>query len=254
MHPCLLYADDALLFFKPDPNQARAIKIALIVFQHVSGLSINLDKSELLTTNVAEQQGLGLELILSCKLQSFPITYLGIPLSDKRLPRTAYILLIEKLNKKLGGWAEKFLSIAGRLVLLNSILSALPMHYMSVMRLPEWVIEEIDRIRRRFLWKGAKEQAKGYNLVDWEIVCQPKKIGGLGVMDMRVFNQTLLLKWMWMWSKDEHKLWKPLMEATALIQSGMPMSMLFSQIHGEISAFFTASVQFIPGNGSRISF
>lgn len=254
MRPCLLYADDALLFFKPDQNQARAIKIALLVFQHVSGLSINLQKSQLLTTHVEEQQGAILGQILGCRLQSFPITYLGIPLSDTRLPRTAYIPLIEKLNKKLGGWAANFLSIAGRLVLLNSILSALPMHYMSVMRLPEWVITEIDRIRRRFLWKGANEQAKGYNLVDWEVVCQPKNIGGLGVLDMKVFNQALLLKWMWMWAKHDHKMWKPLMEATSIIQNGVPVSLLFAQIRDEIMAFFNASVQFIPGNGHGISF
>ena len=47
MRPCMLYADDALMFFKPDTNQAKAIKIALLVFQEVSGLEINLQKSEI---------------------------------------------------------------------------------------------------------------------------------------------------------------------------------------------------------------
>lgn len=122
---------------------------------------------------------------------------MGIPLSDRQLPRTAYIPLIEKLNKRLAGWAANFLSIAGRLVLLNSILSSLPMHYMSVLALPAWVLLKIDRIRKRFLWKGASEQAKGYHLVDWETVCKPKSVGGLGILDMNIFNQALLLKWIW---------------------------------------------------------
>ena len=73
-------------------------------------------------------------------------------------------------------------------------------------------------------------------------------------MDMRVFNQTLLLKWMWMWVKKEHKIWKPLMEATSGMQNGRPVTQLFNQIHEEVHAFFCASVQFLPGNGSAISF
>lgn len=111
--------------------------MALSVFQHISGLAITLEKSELILTNVDGQLEADLETILGCLLKQFPFTYLGIPLLDRPLPRTAYISLIEKLNKKLASWATKFLSIAGRLVLLNSILSALPVHYMTVLALPE---------------------------------------------------------------------------------------------------------------------
>lgn len=138
-----------------------------------------------------------LESILGCRLKQFPFTYLGIPLSDRQLPRIAYISLIEKLNKKLASWATKFLSIAGRLVLLNSVLSSLPMHYMMVLALPEWVLAKIDKIRRRFLWRGASEEGKGYHLVNWQTVCQPKAVGGIGILDLKIFNQALLLKWMW---------------------------------------------------------
>ena len=168
LRPCLLYADDALLFLKPDPNQARAVKLALSVFQHISGLAINLEKSELLLTNVHQEQIGQLEHILGCQSKAFPFNYLGIPLSDKQLPRTAYIQLIEKLNKRLAAWAAKFLSIAGRLVLLNSVLSSIPVHYMSVLRLPQWVLNKIDKIRRRFLWKGASEHGTGYHLANWQ--------------------------------------------------------------------------------------
>lgn len=252
MHPCLLYADNALLFMKLDPNQARAIKITLSVFQHVSGLAMNLDKSELLLTNVDGQTANELEQILGCKLKPFPFTYLGIPLSDKKLPRSAYLPLIEKMNVKLAGWAARFLSIAGRLVLLNSILSSMPMHYMSVIRLPEWVINEIDKIRRQFLWKGASEQGKGYHLVDWQTVCKPKDIGGLGILDMRIFNQSLLLKWIWWWHKNEQKIWKPIMQIEALDVNNIPTAPIFKQVNMEIVNFFNNSTIFIPGDGSRI--
>lgn len=133
---------------KPDINQVQAIKITLLVFEQVSGLAINLQKSELLVTNMQDQEATQLASSLSCRLVDFPFIYLGLPLSDRRLPRTAYLNLLTKLSKRLAGWAARFLSIAGRLVLLNSIMSLLPIYYMSVLKLPQWVLDEIDKTRR----------------------------------------------------------------------------------------------------------
>lgn len=199
MRPCLLYADDALLFLKSDPNQARAIKIGLMVFQEITGLAVNLQKSEVITVNVQQRRQDELVAIIGCKVANLPFTYLGIPLSDWRLPKIAYLLLIYKLNSRLAGWAVRFLSIASRLVLINSILSSLPIYLMFVLKLPQWVINEINRIRRKFLWHGAGESNKGYNLVKWELITEPKSIGGLGILDLKTFNYALLLKWQWDW-------------------------------------------------------
>ena len=186
------------------------------MFQQVSGLAINLQKSEVLTTNVYRNQAEQIALTIGCKLAEFPFMYLGIPLSDRHLPKTAYLDLLTKLNKRLAGWEARFLSIAGRLVLLNSILSSLPIYYMSVLKLPQWVLSEIDKIRRRFLWHGAADQVNGYSLANWDMVCQPKSNGGLGILDLKIFNYALLLKWHWWWFKPE----KQIMENIASEHSG----------------------------------
>lgn len=41
MKTCLLYADNALFFIKPEIQQLQTLKIALTVFQKVSGLATN---------------------------------------------------------------------------------------------------------------------------------------------------------------------------------------------------------------------
>lgn len=89
--------------------------------------------------------------------------------------------------------------MAGRLVLLNSILSSVPIYIMLGLKIPQWVIDEIDKNRRRFLWHGTTEQQKGYNLAKWTTICQPKLIGGLGILDLKNFNIALLMKWYWEW-------------------------------------------------------
>lgn len=151
MRPCLLYADDSLFFMKPEVRQAQAMKILFTVFRNISGLAVSMEKSELLLSSDDNQLVQQLTDVLGCKRGSFPLCYLGLPLSDKALPKTAYIPLLQKINNKLQGWAARQLSIAGRLVLINAVLSAIPTYFMSVFKMPAWVIQEIDKTRRKFL-------------------------------------------------------------------------------------------------------
>jgi hypothetical protein len=57
-------------------------------------------------------------------------------------------------KKKLQGWKGKLLSIGGRVTLLNSVLSSIPIYWMSVYRLPVNVRHSIDKLRKQFLWYG----------------------------------------------------------------------------------------------------
>lgn len=191
MRPCLLYADDSLFFIKPEIRQIQAFKIVLSLFKQISGLSVNMDKSEIIFSTEEGHNFQNLVTLLGCKKGSFPFTYLGLPLSDKKLPKSAYIPLIQKINNKLQGWAATQLSIAGRLVLINAVLSSIPTYFMSVFKLPVWVINEIDKTRRKFLWKKNTGEGRGIALANWELVCKPKRVGGLGVIDLHVFNEAL---------------------------------------------------------------
>lgn len=87
--------------------------------------------------------------------------------------------------------------MGGKLVLLNSFLSAMPTYLISMFILPNWVRERFDKIRRRFLQKGLSRPQKGYYLVEWGQVCQPKDHGGLGVKHLRTMNLALITKWWW---------------------------------------------------------
>lgn len=89
------------------------------------------------------------------------------------------------------------LPLEGRIILLNAILSALPLYYMSFYVLPGWVQVRIDNIRCRFFWRGLDENNQKYHLVSWRHICRLKQEGGLGVFDTRIFNLVLMVKWWW---------------------------------------------------------
>jgi Reverse transcriptase (RNA-dependent DNA polymerase) len=204
-HQCLLYADDTLFIIKPEEQQINALKIILQVYGQISGLEVCMDKSELMITSSQQERVQQLAAIMGCKAGSFPIKYLGLPLSNRKLAKEHFRELIHRVQNKLANWKASLLSSGGRLTLINSALTPMLIFFMSTFLLPIWVIKEIDKIRRRFLWHGQKEQttARYMSLVNWKIVTTPKNMGGLGIVDIQIMNQTLLTKIIWKWIKEE---------------------------------------------------
>jgi hypothetical protein len=62
-------------------------------------------------------------------------------------------LIEERIENKLSGWKGKHLSYGGRLVLINSVLSTLPMFIMSFFEVPRGVLKKSEYFRSRFFGK-----------------------------------------------------------------------------------------------------
>ena len=105
--------------------------------------------------------------------------------------------MINAVQNRMEGWKSNILSYGGRVTLVKAVLSAMPLHYMQVLTIPKGVLKHLDKMRRDFLWKG-NETCKGINcLVNWETVCTLAKNGGMGIIDLAIQNEALLIKWLW---------------------------------------------------------
>jgi len=67
---------------------------------------------------------------------------------------------------------------------------------MSLFKMSFVVADKLVRIRRNFLWGWGSEGRK-IAWGSWKKICEPREIGGLGVIDLRIFNLALLGKWIW---------------------------------------------------------
>src|SRR4051812_30936771 len=68
---------------------------------------------------------------------------------------------------------------------------------MCTLKIQKTAIKIIDRGRRHCLWARREEWEKqAQSLVAWETVCKPKNKGGLGVRNLEIQNDALLLKYM----------------------------------------------------------
>jgi hypothetical protein len=59
-------------------------------------------------------------------------------------------LVEERLQKRLSSWKGKMLSLGGRLVLINSVLTNIVMYMISFFIFPKGVLHKLDYYRSRF--------------------------------------------------------------------------------------------------------
>ncbi|KAL7597976.1 hypothetical protein Lser_V15G26000 [Lactuca serriola] len=72
---------------------------------------------------------------------------------------------------------------------------------------PNGIIDELEKIRRRFLWSGKDSNSK-IHWVSWCKIVASKKDGGLGVGTLKAQNLALLTKWWWRLKEKSEGLWR----------------------------------------------
>ncbi|KAL5538425.1 hypothetical protein UlMin_043523 [Ulmus minor] len=132
--------------------------------------------------------------------------YLGLPLGGNPNSTEFWNPVVEKVGKRLDGWKKSVLSKGGRLTMIQSVLSSIPIYFMSLFKLPNGVAALLEKMMRQFLW-DKEVGGKGKSLVDWKLVCSPKESGGLGIGNLLIRNKALLGKWLWRFPLEQHTLW-----------------------------------------------
>lgn len=156
---------------------------------------MNFEKSFLVPINMNGDRAEHLAGVFGYKVGTMPFTYLGLPLGTTKPSLEEFSPMLNRIEKRITG-ISRFLSYHGRLILVNSVLSALPTFYMCSLKLPPQIIKQIDIYRKHCLWSRGDITRRGTCLVAWETACKPKDQGGLGIIDIKSQNNALLLKFL----------------------------------------------------------
>jgi hypothetical protein len=75
--------------------------------------------------------------------------------------------LVDKIVDRLPNWKADLLNKAGRRVLVQHVLTGMPVYNAMAIDLPKWAINEIDKIKKGVLLRGRREAKGGHCLVAW---------------------------------------------------------------------------------------
>lgn len=197
----LKYADDTILFVTPTRENIVSLKFLLFCFEEMSGVKINYQKSEVFGVGLEEGELDEFADMLNCQKGEMPIVYLGLPVSTEKIGKRELFFVGQQMEKRLGTWIGGYVSYGGKEILINSYLSSIPLYAMGFYKLLEGVHKKMDSVRGRFYWQGMQKKKKKYHMMSWRAMSRPKDFGGLGFLETRKMNISLLAKWIF---KLEH--------------------------------------------------
>ncbi|KAF5201766.1 RNA-directed DNA polymerase (reverse transcriptase)-related family protein, partial [Thalictrum thalictroides] len=192
----ILFVDDIVIFINGHMRGLRRLKKLLLAYQQSSGQSSNPGKSKLFLGAMSIDKKRKIEDFFDIKEGALPERYLGVPLFKGSVKKSWIQILVDKIKKRASSWAGRMLSFQGRVVLIQSVLSSIPIHNMGIYKWPRRCLEEGEAAIRNFLWSGDPTQRRAITL-KWESVCKPREEGGLGIRKLRELNLSLLMKLAW---------------------------------------------------------
>lgn len=121
------------------------LKDLLVWFQAITELQVNVQKTKAFKINEVQ----GWEEILNswgCRLGVLPDVYLGLPLAANFKQKLIQHPLVEIFENRLAQWKRRYLTKAGRVVLIKSTLASLPIYMLSLFVVPMCTVEVLEKI------------------------------------------------------------------------------------------------------------
>lgn len=156
----LFFADDSLFLFKADISQYQYFQEVLQKYGEATGQVINFSKSSLtFGKKVDHDLKLRIQTLLGIFEEGGASTYLGLPkcFSGSKVKMLEYIQ--EKMKGRMSCWYSRFLSQAGKEIIIKSIALAMPIYAMSCFKFPKTTCRNLTSAMASF--GGTLQRTKG---------------------------------------------------------------------------------------------
>lgn len=100
-------------------------------FYTMTGLKVNLHKSDIMLAGVSDVQSAQITQMTGMSINHHTVSYLGLPLSTSKISINQCLPLYEKITARLNCWTSRTLSQAGRLTLIKSVIFSMHVYWLE---------------------------------------------------------------------------------------------------------------------------
>jgi len=183
------FADDTSLAVVADPDNVRKCFAVLKDFQEISGLKVNVAKTEALclgkfNTHICP------ELKINWVEDSTRV--LGIQIANEKsiLLANNFKDILSKIEARLNGWKRRKLSILGKINIIKSLGVSQIIFLLTMLPSPDVkILKDLERILFEFIWSGKCDRIKRTTLIG-----EPDQ-GGINMINISCLNSSLKISW-----------------------------------------------------------
>lgn len=143
----LIFADDTMFFCQATKESCGTLQSILLQYEEASGQRINKDKSSITFSSKTPTE---LKAVIKDSLdihkEGGTSKYLGLSEHFGRRKRDLFTSIVDKIRQRAATRSTKFLSKAGKLTMLKSVLTAIPTYPMSCFELPASLCKRIQSV------------------------------------------------------------------------------------------------------------
>ena len=186
------YADDADIYSLFEKKSFESIFQCLERFRAMSGFSLNYDKTSIFRIGSIRNTN---AMLISQRVVSWtndPLNILGVWISNNEdeTMDLNYQPLLSKTKSLIHDWTKRSLSLHGKVLIINTLVSSLFVYRMMVLpAMSETIRKELRNLIIDFIWNGAKPK------ISHGILTLSKKDGGLNLCDLDIKDKALKIGW-----------------------------------------------------------
>lgn len=149
------------VFLKSNTRSVAALVEILATYEALSGQKINAQKSTVtFSAKTPPEVKAQVKTTLLIEMEEGIGKYLGLPKNFGQKKRDIFASIVDKIRQKSHRWTTRFLSGAGKQIMLKSVLSPMSCYTMSCFKFPISLCKQIQSLLTRFWWDANPENRK----------------------------------------------------------------------------------------------
>ena len=201
------YADDTSLFLDGSEQSFEACVWTILEYAKYSGLAMNFDKTKVIWFGNNNEMGDIFMPHLNFVWNPEKFNILGVDftkdlkdISDKNIEKK-----LAEMQRDINSWSKRDLTPFGRITVIKSLIISKIVHILISLPSPsKQMFKRINEMLYNFLWDGKPDKIKR-NTAKLNL-----EKGGLGMIDIELFDKSLKLTWIRRILKETKK-WRSLL-------------------------------------------